>query len=120
MFEQLAIETEEDLQKLCRLLAQFGVDVVRPTIPDYEQCMVNGILVPPPVQPRDHFIQIRDKLWVCTKPNANFARNAFAGQDILTWDQFQTRDQEKHDVKLSFYKDIFENRPIQELSLIHI
>lgn len=120
LFEQLAIETEEDLQKLCRLLAQFGVDVVRPTIPDYEQCMVNGILVPPPVQPRDHFIQIRDKLWVCTKPNANFARNAFAGQDILTWDQFQTRDQEKHDVKLSFYKDIFENRPIQETELSYI
>jgi len=120
LFEQLAIETEEDLQKLCRLLAQFGVDVVRPTIPDYEQCMINGILVPPPVQPRDHFIQIRDKLWVCTKPNANFARNAFAGQDLLTWDQFQTRDQEKHNVKLGFYKDIFENRPIQETELSYI
>ena len=120
MFEQLAIETEEDLQKLCRLLAQFGVDVVRPTIPDYEQCILNGMLVPPPVQPRDHFIQIQDKLWVCTTPNKNFARNAFANQDILTWSEFQACDQAKHDIKLQFYQDIFHRCNIQETDLSYI
>ena len=33
-FEKLAIETEEDIQKLVILLQQFGIEVIRPTMPN--------------------------------------------------------------------------------------
>ena len=70
-FEQVARETEEDFQKLIKLLMQFDVDIVRPTIPNtFEDCMVDDVWVPPPVTPRDYFIQIHDQLWVPVVPNA--------------------------------------------------
>jgi len=107
-FEQVALETEEDFQKLIKLLVQFDVEVLRPTIPDtFENCMVDNIWVPPPVTPRDYFIQIHDKCWVPVVPNANHAHNAFKKQKQKTWAQFQLHDQKKHNRKLDFYKDIF-------------
>lgn len=107
-FEQVARETEEDFQKLIRLLMQFGVEVVRPTIPKtFEDCMVDDVWVPPPVTPRDYFIQIHDQLWVPVVPNANHAHNAFKKQKTKTWAQFQAHDQAKHNRKLQFYDHIF-------------
>ena len=80
-FEQVAQETEEDFQKLIRLLTQFGVEVLRPHIPStFEDCMVDDVWVPPPVTPRDYFIQIHDQLWVPVVPNRNHAHNAFKKQ----------------------------------------
>ena len=109
-FEQVARETEEDFQKLIRLLMQFGVEVVRPNIPKtFEDCMVDDVWVPPPVTPRDYFIQIHDQLWVPVVPNANHAHNAFKKQKTKTWAQFQAHDQAKHNRKLKFYDNIFDN-----------
>jgi len=107
-FEQVARETEEDFQKLIILLTQFGVEVVRPHIPDtFEDCMVDDVWVPPPVIPRDYFIQIHDTLWVPVVPNLNHAHNTFKKQNAKTWAEFQRHDQLKHIRKLQFYSEIF-------------
>lgn len=55
VMERIAIETEEDYQKLIKLLQSFNVKVVRPelfeTIEYYK--LKNGRYLPPPMTPRD-------------------------------------------------------------------
>ena len=120
-FEQVAIETEEDFQKLIRLLTQFGVEVVRPHIPNtFEDCMVDNVWVPPPVTPRDYFIQIHDQLWVPVVPNANHAHNAFKKQTAKTWAEFQRHDQLKHLRKLQFYSEIFKQCNVKPTDCTYI
>jgi len=120
-FEQVALETEEDFQNLISLLKSFNVQVLRPTIPNnFENCMVDGVWVPPPVTPRDYFIQIHEQCWVPVVPNANHAHNAFKKQKTKTWQEFCTHDQAKHDIKLSFYKDIFKDCNIVETENTYI
>ena len=113
-FEQVAQETEQDFQALITLLESFDVEVLRPSIPDtFDDCMIDGVWVPPPVTPRDYFIQIHDKLWVPVVPNANHAHNAFRKQSALSWEEFSAHDQAKHDRKLRFYEKIFEGCTVQ-------
>jgi hypothetical protein len=120
-FEKVAIETEEDFQKLIHLLEKFDVEVLRPTIPDsFEDCLVDGVWVPPPVTPRDYFIQIHDKLWLPTVPNANHAYNAFRKQKSLSWEEFASRDQRKHDRKLKFYSEILSQCDVMETENTYI
>lgn len=107
-FQQLSVETEEDFQSLIKLLESFDVNVIRPDIPsNIEDCKVNGILVPPPVAPRDYFIIVRDKLWIPVTPNRNHAKKSFEKQTTLSWQKFCQQDQQKLDKKLNFYKNIF-------------
>lgn len=107
-FELLAEETEEDLSNLVKFLQGFDVEVVRPVLPDdLGECWTNGAVVPPPVTPRDYFITIHNGTWVPVVPNKVHAKGAYRKQDRLSWKQFQAEDQQKHDKKLSFYKDIF-------------
>ena len=64
VMERIAIETEEDYQKLINLLKSFNVEVLRPEIKnsiDYYKTS-NGF-VPPPMQPRDYSAMIGDKLF---------------------------------------------------------
>lgn len=120
-FEQVAIETEEDFQQLIKLLKSFDVEVLRPTIPvTFEDCQIDGVWVPPPVTPRDYFIQIHDKLWVPVTPNANHAHHAFKKQTAKTWEEFQAHDQAKHNRKLAFYKDILAQCDVQETTCSYI
>jgi len=120
-FEQVAIETEEDFQQLIKLLKSFDVEVLRPTIPvTFEDCQIDGVWVPPPVTPRDYFIQIHDKLWVPVTPNANHAHHAFKKQTAKTWEEFQAHDQAKHNRKLAFYKDILAQCNVQETTYSYI
>lgn len=58
LFEKIAIETEEDYQKLISKLQEFGVEVLRPNLP--EVSMINNKYVPPPMTPRDHTVMIGD------------------------------------------------------------
>lgn len=125
-FESLAQETEEDLVQLARLLQKFGVEVVRPEMPDdFADCWVNGVAVPPPVTPRDYFITIHDSVWVPAVPNRVHAKLAYRKQDRLSWKQFQEQDQAKHIKKLSFYNNIFKkvknsNTPLIETQCDYI
>ena len=120
-FEKVAVETEQDFQKLIALLKSFDVEVLRPTVPNtFEDCLIEGVWVPPPVTPRDYFIQIHDKLWLPVVPNANHAHNAFNKQTKLSWKEFSNIDQQKHNRKLKFYSDILEKCNVQETKNTYI
>lgn len=58
LFEKIALETEEDYQKIIAVLQQFGVEVLRPDLP--QQNNIGGVYAPPPMCPRDHFVMIGD------------------------------------------------------------
>ena len=120
-FEQVAIETEEDFQALISLLKKFDVEILRPDIPgSFDDCLVDNIWVPPPVTPRDYFVQIHDKLWLPTEPNANHAHHAFKKQNKLSWEQFTALDQAKHDRKLKFYHHVLSKCNIQQTEHTYI
>jgi hypothetical protein len=52
LFEKIAIETEEDYQSIIKKLESFGVEILRPDLPD--QTLVNGQHIAPPMTPRDY------------------------------------------------------------------
>ena len=58
LFERIAIETEEDYQRLIDLLTRFGVEIRRPRLPSFE--MIQGRYMPPPMNPRDSMVMIGD------------------------------------------------------------
>ena len=133
-FECMAQETEEDYQALINLLTnRFGVEVVRPEIPDDFDCLyVQNKWVNPPTAPRDYFIMIHDRFWVPKIPNASHAWSVFYRQNKQSWwpdyvrpndfyqawpeyaseiskkfQDFQSIDQQHLDTKLKFYSKIF-------------
>jgi hypothetical protein len=61
LFEKIAIETEEDYQNIIKKLQEFGVEVLRPDLP--EKTLVNGRYVPPPMTPRDYTVMVGDKFY---------------------------------------------------------
>lgn len=56
LFEKIAIETEEDYQNIIRKLESFGVEVLRPDLPN--NTFVDGKYVPPPMTPRDYTVMV--------------------------------------------------------------
>jgi len=60
LFEKIAIETEEDYQAIISKLQQFGVEVLRPTLPELH--IQYGRYVIPPMSPRDGLIMIGNTL----------------------------------------------------------
>ena len=58
LFERIAIETEEDYQNIIKKLQEFGVEVLRPDLP--EQPFTNNKFLPPPMTPRDYMVMIGD------------------------------------------------------------
>jgi N-dimethylarginine dimethylaminohydrolase len=64
VMERIAIETEEDYQKLIKLLESFGVEIVRPEInPDFSVYLNNGKYSPPPMYPCDWSIMVGDRFY---------------------------------------------------------
>lgn len=63
LFERIAIETEEDYQGIIKKLQEFGVEVMRPDLPNLEDALVNGQYLPPPMNPRDHTVMIGDRFY---------------------------------------------------------
>jgi glycine amidinotransferase len=65
VFYRIAEETEEDYQKLIRLLESFGVTILRPDISDtYQDYIHNGIILPPPMTPRDYSAMIGNNFYL--------------------------------------------------------
>ena len=58
LFEKIAIETEEDFQRIIKTLESFGVEVLRPELP--EQTFQQGKFVRPPMVPRDYTVMVGD------------------------------------------------------------
>jgi hypothetical protein len=61
LFEKIAVETEEDYQKIIAVLQKFGVEILRPDLP--EQSKIGGVYMPPPMTPRDLFVMIGDTFY---------------------------------------------------------
>jgi glycine amidinotransferase len=86
IFEKIAIETEEDYQKLISVLQKFNVEVIRPEISKnygmYLYPTQNGqeVYKRPPMQPRDDMIVIGKNLHV--------VHNGFGEGYVDPWDSF--------------------------------
>ena len=61
LFEQIAIETEEDYQNIIKKLESFGVEVLRPDLP--VNTIKNGKHVPPPMCPRDFCVMVGETFY---------------------------------------------------------
>jgi len=61
LFEKIAIETEEDYQKIIQKLMEFGVEILRPTLPT--NTFIGGKHYPPPMTPRDYMIMIGETFY---------------------------------------------------------
>ena len=61
LFEKIAIETEEDYQKIITVLKKFNVQIHRPELPD--RTFVSGRHFPPPMTPRDYMVMIGDTFY---------------------------------------------------------
>jgi hypothetical protein len=61
LFEKIAIETEEDYQKIIQKLQEFNVEVLRPNLS--ENIQINDKFLPPPMAPRDTMVMIGNKFY---------------------------------------------------------
>jgi hypothetical protein len=61
LFEKIAIETEEDYQGIIKKLKEFGVEVLRPDLP--ENSFIGGRYLPPPMTPRDYMVMVGDAFY---------------------------------------------------------
>jgi hypothetical protein len=61
LFEKIAIETEEDYQNIITKLEEFGVEVLRPTLPQIT--FQNGQYAKPPHVPRDFMAMIGNQFY---------------------------------------------------------
>jgi len=61
LFERIAVETEEDFQGIIQLLEKFGVEVLRPELPQTQ--FLEGKFVPPPMTPRDYTVMVGDTFY---------------------------------------------------------
>ena len=74
VMEKIAIETEEDYQKLISKLEEFNVTVLRTDVSEDPEVYVNdGVLsVPPPMTPRDFTAMVGDTFYM---PGDNYGTN---------------------------------------------
>ncbi len=74
VMERIAIETEEDYQKLISKLKEFNVTVLRTDVSEDPEVYVNdGVLsVPPPMTPRDFTAMVGDTFYM---PGDNYGTN---------------------------------------------
>ena len=81
--QKLMIETEEDLRTLITLLQSFGVEIIRPLLPE-EECR----LIKPMITPRDHMLMLGSSFYIDKKnksrqmaPMINLLRDN--GNDVI-------------------------------------
>ncbi len=74
VMKRIAIETEEDYQKLISKLKEFDVEVIRTDVSEDDEVYVNkGVLnVPPPMCPRDYTAMVGDTFYM---PGDNYGKN---------------------------------------------
>jgi hypothetical protein len=66
VMERIAVETEEDYQKLIKVLESFNVEIVRPSvIKDFSSCYYNDRYLSPSMMiPRDYTVMVGDKFFM--------------------------------------------------------
>ena len=81
VMEKIAIETEEDYQKLIKILESFNVTVVRNDISENrEDHFWAEHYSPPPMTPRDHIAMVGKKFYM---PGAEFGHHVFDDVSIF-------------------------------------
>ena len=63
LLEKIAQETEDDYQKIIKLLESFGVQVLRPICASTPGQRTYAKIPPPPMTPRDQFVMISNTLY---------------------------------------------------------
>ena len=116
LFERIAIETEEDFQCIIQTLHKFGVEVLRPELPEQ---ISRQHFEKPPMTPRDYTVMIGETFysnWNCgTPPFAEFYNSVkdASWPECFTIDEFanlpaaiqqECKQQHKMDYHLSFRK----------------
>ena len=82
--EKVAIETEEDYQKIISKLKEFDVEVVRTDVSDNveDYCNAEGVVVePPPMCPRDFTAMVGNNFYM---PGKHYAQNFNVDEKIST------------------------------------
>ena len=81
VMERIAIETEEDYQKLINKLEEFNVTVIRTDVSDDPEVYVNdGVLnIPPPMCPRDFTAMVGNTFYM---PGNNYGENFDIGMIV--------------------------------------
>lgn len=103
VMERIAEETEEDYQKLTKLLESFDVEVLRPALSDnYQEYMRDNKILPPPMTPRDYSAMIGGTFYV-DGPDAGFEDNWYKirGSD---WPLFPPKNKQELDALPDFVK----------------
>ena len=104
VMERIAIETEEDYQKLISLLKSFNVEIVRSKINE-DLSIHNGRdnnYPPPPMTPRDYTAMIGEKFYMPSKmipPETSY--DAIKGND---WPEACPKNQKEFDALSNFVK----------------
>jgi hypothetical protein len=90
LFEKIAIETEEDYQNIIKKLQSFGVEVLRPNLPN--NTFINGRYLPPPMTPRDYTIMIGNTFYQSYTIRSNFGHFYFNNKKTDWPDCFSLED----------------------------
>lgn len=90
--EEIAIQTEEDYQELVKVLENHGVEVLRPTIGDPSQHLVDGRLTMPPSTPRDYTAMIDSRFFMDRRPGihghySQICDRILSEGNSITWDE---------------------------------
>ena len=69
VMERIATETEEDYQKVIAKLREFGIEIIRPKLPDSmeERLLPSGRYAVPPMVPRDHMSMVGNRFFAGTQ-----------------------------------------------------
>ena len=113
--ERVAIETEEDFQKLITKLEEFGVTVIRTDVSDnVEDYMIDGVVsAPPPMTPRDFSAQVGETFYM---PSEKYGENFDV--ENLYWGLYRKKSANKiqkkrEDVLAQYLEDLIQpGRPL--------
>lgn len=106
VLEKITSETNEDLDKLSKLLEIMGVEVIRPVLKDsIDYYTVGNQILPPPLTPRDHFATIGYKFYMPTTDNEGKWKQ-LRGVD---WPETPPASQEEFDNLPRFVKEELSN-----------
>ena len=83
VMERIAVETEEDYQKLISILESFNVKILRTDISDNpEDHYWSGSYSPPPMTPRDHTAMIGETFFM---PGGNYGMEVLWRSFVYQW-----------------------------------
>lgn len=120
VMERIAIETEEDYQKLIKLLESFNVTVIRNDISDnIEDHFWAGHYSPPPMTPRDHTIMLGETFFM---PGDNygwypFEQIAYFSDELISIQNKNLTVEEKEKITISLQTKI-KKYPYEEQQII--